>query len=59
MHVYALAGHAQVGTCTSAIDLVHGFSAQPSVWHFSALVFGGKSFTWGPTSLLTEKEMGS
>ena len=42
---YALAGHAHVGTCTciSAIDLVHGFvnkhAAQPSVWHFSALVF--------------------
>ena len=44
MQVYALAGHAPVGTCTcvSAIDLVHGFvnmhAAQPSVWHFSALV---------------------
>ena len=29
-------------TCISAIDLVHGFvnmhAAQPSVWHFSALV---------------------
>ena len=35
--MYALAGHAHVGTC-SAIDLVHGFAAQPSVWHFSALV---------------------
>ena len=45
VQVYALAGHAHVGTCTciSAIDLVHGFvnmhAAQPSVWHFSALVF--------------------
>ena len=44
VQVYALAGHAHVGTCTciSAIDLVHGFvnmhAAQPSVWHFSALV---------------------
>ena len=44
VHVYALAGHAHVGTCTciSAIDLVHGFvnmhAAQPSVWHFNALV---------------------
>ena len=48
VQVYALAGHAHAGTCTcnnsiSAIDLVHGFvnmhAAQPSVWHFSALVF--------------------
>ena len=44
VQVYALAGHAHVGICTciSAIDLVHGFvnmhAAQPSVWHFSALV---------------------
>ena len=44
VQVYALAGHAHVGTCTciSAIDLVHGLvnmhAAQPSVWHFSALV---------------------
>ena len=44
VQVYALTGHAHVGTCTcvSAIDLVHGFAnmhaAQPSVWHFSALV---------------------
>ena len=38
VQAYALAGHAHVGTCTSAIDLVHGFAAQPSVWHFSALV---------------------
>ena len=42
VQVYALAGHAHVGlhvgTCISAIDLVHGFAAQPSVWHFSALV---------------------
>ena len=45
LQVYAFAGHAHVGTCTcinSAIDLVHGFvnmhAAQPSVWHFSALV---------------------
>ena len=42
VQVYALAGHAHVGTCTSAIDLVHGFvnmhAAQPSVWRFSALV---------------------
>ena len=44
VQVYALAGHAHVGTCTciSALDLVHGFvnmhAAQPSVWHFSALV---------------------
>ena len=44
MQVYALAGHARVGTrtCISAIDLVHGFvnmhAAQPSAWHFSALV---------------------
>ena len=42
--VVQLVGHAHVGTCTciSAIDLVHGFvnmhAAQPSVWHFSALV---------------------
>ena len=47
VQVYALAGHAHVGTCTciSAIDLVHGFvnmhAAQPSVWHFSALVLHG------------------
>ena len=47
MQVYALAGHAHVGTCTciSAIDLVHGFvnmhAAQPSIWHFSALVWIG------------------
>ena len=38
VQVYA---HAHVGTCT-CIDLVHGFvnmhAAQPSVWHFSALV---------------------
>ena len=44
VQVYALAGHAPVGTCTcvSAIDLMHGLvnmhAAQPSVWHFSALV---------------------
>ena len=44
VQVYALAGHAPVGTytCVSAIDLVHGLvsmhAAQPSVWHFSALV---------------------
>ena len=46
VQVYALAGHAHVGTCTCIsaiiIDLVHGFvnmhAAQPSVWHFSALV---------------------
>ena len=44
VQVYALAGHAHAGTCTciSAINLVHGFvnmhAAQPSVWHFSALV---------------------
>ena len=44
VHVYALAGHAHVGTCTSAIDLVHGFAAQPSVWHFSALVHLVKQF---------------
>ena len=48
MQVYALAGHAHVSTCTciSAIDLVHGFvnmhAAQPSVWHFSALVTHSK-----------------
>ena len=44
VRVYVLAGHAHVSTCTciSAIDLVNGFvnmhAAQPSVWHFSALV---------------------
>ena len=54
VQVYGLAGHAHVGTCTciSAIDLVHGFvnmhAAQPSVWHFSALVQHAtlKSWEW-------------
>ena len=44
VRVYVLACHAHVSTCACirAIDLVHGFvnmhAAQPSVWHFSALV---------------------
>ena len=49
VQVYALAGHAHVGTCTSAIDLVHGFvnmhAAQPSVWHFSALIIVATTLT--------------
>ena len=44
VQVYALAGHAHVGTCTSAIDLVNAFAVQPSVWHFSALVYISDSF---------------
>ena len=65
VQVYALAGHAHVGTCTciSAIDLVHGFvnmhAAQPSVWHFSALVCPsnyGLIFNFGPVNLIVCRE---
>ena len=48
LQVSTLADHAHVGTCTSAVDLVHELchslantdsELEPSVRHFSALVF--------------------
>ena len=65
VQVYALAGHAHVGTCTciSAIDLVHGFvnmhAVQPSVWHFSALVVAAMSLIVLPYSCLVDFSEGS
>ena len=48
LQVSTLADHAHVGTCTSAVDLVHELchslantdsELEPSVRHFSALVY--------------------
>ena len=53
LQVSTLADHAHVGTCTSAVDLVHELchslantdsELEPSVRHFSALVNGVYSF---------------
>ena len=50
LQVSTLADHAHVGTCTSAVDLVHELchslantdsELEPSVRHFSALVIDG------------------
>ena len=52
LQVSTLADHAHVGTCTSAVDLVHELchslantdsELEPSVRHFSALVIAAAS----------------